>query len=69
MKRLLLRGKDSGRADDANPEVISRRILEYNNKTAPLIDYYKDQDKFRSVDGIGSVEEIFESLCGVIDGL
>ena len=69
MKRLLLRGKDSGRADDANPEVISRRILEYNNKTAPLIDYYKDQDKFRSVDGIGSVEEIFESLCGVIDQL
>lgn len=69
MKRLLLRGKDSGRPDDANPEVISRRILEYNNKTAPLIDYYKDQDKFRSVDGIGSVEEIFESLCNVINGL
>ncbi|MFN5323330.1 MAG: adenylate kinase, partial [Bacteroidota bacterium] len=48
---------------------ISRRIVEYNNKTAPLIDYYKDQNKFRSVDGIGSVEEIFESLCGVIDQL
>jgi len=69
MKRLLLRGKDSGRPDDANPEVIGRRIQEYNNKTAPLIDYYKSQNKFKSIDGIGSIEEIFGSLCGVVDGL
>lgn len=69
MKRLLLRGKDSGRPDDANPEVIGRRIQEYNNKTAPLIDYYKAQNKFKSIDGIGSIEEIFGSLCGVVDGL
>ena len=67
MKRLLLRGKDSGRPDDANPEVIGRRIQEYNNKTAPLIDYYKAQNKFKSIDGIGSIEEIFGSLCGVVD--
>jgi adenylate kinase len=69
MKRLLLRGKDSGRPDDANPEVIGRRIQEYNNKTAPLIDYYKAQNKFKSIDGIGSIEDIFSSLCGVVDGL
>jgi adenylate kinase len=69
MKRLLLRGKDSGRPDDANPEVIGRRIQEYNNKTAPLIDYYKAQNKFKSIDGIGSIDEIFGSLCGVVDGL
>ena len=69
MKRLLLRGKDSGSPDDANPEVIGRRIQEYNNKTAPLIDYYKAQNKFKSIDGIGSIEEIFGSLCGVVDTL
>ena len=69
LKRLVLRGKDSGRPDDANPEVIGQRIKEYNNKTAPLIDYYKEQNKFQSIDGIGSIEEIFQSLCAVIDGL
>src|SRR5438445_12609260 len=40
IKRLLNRGKDSGRADDQNEEIIRKRIHEYNNKTAPLKDYY-----------------------------
>ena len=64
--RLLLRGKDSGRADDANPEVIRKRIKEYNDKTAPVADFYKAQDKFSSINGIGSIEEIFAGICGVI---
>jgi adenylate kinase len=64
--RLLLRGKDSGRADDANPEVIRKRIKEYNDKTAPVADFYKAQGKFSSINGIGSVEEIFAGICGVI---
>jgi adenylate kinase len=64
--RLLLRGKDSGRADDANPEVIRKRIKEYNDKTAPVADFYKGQNKFTSINGIGSVEEIFATICGVI---
>src|ERR1700739_4699516 len=42
--RLLLRGKNSGRADDANPDVIRKRIKEYNNKTAPVAQFYKKQD-------------------------
>ena len=62
-KRLLLRGKDSGRADDQNEEIIRNRINEYNNKTAPLKDFYTAQSKFQSVNGIGTVEEIFDSLC------
>lgn len=69
IRRLLIRGKDSGRADDANPDVIRKRIEEYNAKTAPLINYYKDQDKFTSIDGEGSVDEIFSSLCEAIEGL
>lgn len=67
--RLLNRGKDSGRPDDANREVIAKRIDEYNNKTAPLISYYKKQDKFFAIEGIGSVDEIFNSLCETITQL
>lgn len=66
-KRLLLRGKDSGRADDSNEGIIRNRINEYNNKTAPLKQYYTTQNKFHAVNGIGSIDEIFEALCSLID--
>ena len=62
VKRLLLRGQDSGRADDKNEEIIRRRILEYNNKTLPLKNYYNEQGKFHSIHGIGSIDQIFKSL-------
>ena len=60
--RLLQRGKNSGRADDQNQEIIRRRIQEYNNKTLPLKNYYSEQGKFHSIDGIGSIDEIFHLL-------
>jgi adenylate kinase len=66
-QRLLLRGKDSGRPDDANPEVIRKRIKEYNDKTAPVAGFYKDQQKFKSISGIGSIEEIFGAINDVIN--
>jgi len=66
-RRLLLRGKDSGRPDDANPEVIRKRIKEYNDKTAPVAGFYKQQNKFTSINGIGTVDEIFAAICAVID--
>lgn len=66
-KRLLNRGKNSGRPDDANPEVIRKRITEYNSKTAPVANYYKNQNKFTSINGIGTVDQIFTSICNVID--
>lgn len=69
IKRLLMRGKESGRPDDANREVIAKRINEYNNKTAPLISYYKKQDKFFGIDGIGSIDSIFTNLCDKITQL
>jgi adenylate kinase len=69
LRRLIGRGKDSGRPDDANPTVIRKRIDEYNKKTAPLINYYKDQGKFTSIEGTGSVSEIFDLLCRAIDKL
>jgi adenylate kinase len=64
--RLLLRGKASGRPDDANPEVIRKRIKEYNDKTAPVAGFYKNQGKFKSINGIGSIAEIFDAIGNVI---
>jgi adenylate kinase len=64
--RLLLRGKESGRPDDANPEVIRKRIKEYNDKTAPVAEFYKNQNKLKSINGIGSLGDIFDSISTVI---
>ncbi len=61
-KRLLLRGQDSGREDDKNEGIIRNRINEYNNKTAPLKNYYNEQGKFHSIKGIGTIEQIFQNL-------
>ncbi|HEY8929156.1 MAG TPA: adenylate kinase [Mucilaginibacter sp.] len=66
-RRLLSRGKDSGRPDDANPEVIRKRIHEYNDKTAPVAGFYQSHGKFTSIDGVGSVDEIFDQICKVIE--
>lgn len=62
IKRLLLRGKESGRADDQNEDIIRNRVNEYNNKTLPLKKYYSEQAKFHSINGIGSIESIFNQL-------
>jgi adenylate kinase len=66
-KRLLLRGKDSGRADDQDPAVIQKRIDVYRNETEPVRDYYQAQQKYTGIDGIGTIEEIFSRLCSAID--
>jgi adenylate kinase len=66
-KRLLLRGKDSGRADDINPEVIQKRIDVYNQETAPVKAYYQNQGKYKGIHGIGEIETIFEMLCKAIE--
>ena len=67
LKRLLIRGKESGRADDMDENIIRNRINEYNKKTAPLKEYYSKQHKFNSVKGIGSINEIFENLSKMIE--
>ena len=69
IKRLLERGKDSGREDDKNESIIANRINEYNNKTAPLKDFYSNQNKLSEIDGIGSISEIASKLNRVIDQL
>ena len=69
IRRLLARGKDSGRADDQDESIIANRINEYNNKTAPLKDYYSTQNKLSEIKGNGTVEDIASKLNNVIDTL
>ena len=65
--RLINRGKDSGRADDQDRSKIQNRFEEYNNKTYPLINYYKNQDKFYEVNGVGDINEISARIFNTID--
>ena len=67
VNRLLERGKTSGRPDDQDEEKIRNRYEEYNLKTAPLMHYYKSQNKFHSVDGIGTIEEVTQRLTAVFN--
>ncbi len=67
--RLLGRGKISGRADDQDVSVIENRINVYNQKTAPLVNYYENQGKHYGINGMGSIVEIADRLKAVIDNL
>ena len=65
--RLINRGKASGRADDQDRSKIQNRFEEYNTKTSTLINYYKSQNKFFEIEGIGEIDEISQRLFNVID--
>jgi len=65
--RILLRGKTSGRPDDNNTAIIKNRILVYLGETEPVYNYYAEQDKSRTVNGLGTIDEIFDRLCCEID--
>ncbi|WP_314268476.1 adenylate kinase [Capnocytophaga sputigena] len=67
IKRLVERGKVSGRADDQDEEKIRNRFTEYNEKTAPLIAFYQAQGKYHPINGIGTIEEITTRLSETID--
>jgi adenylate kinase len=66
-KRLLIRGKESGRADDQDPAIIQNRINVYNAETMPVKTFYETQGKYRGINGIGEIEMIFEALCSHIN--
>src|SRR5215813_5116103 len=67
VKRLLNRGKTSGRSDDTNETIIHQRFAVYRNETAPIADHYKKLKKFQSIKGEGTVEDIFSLVCQAID--
>ena len=66
--RLLERGKTSGRTDDQDMETIQKRIRVYKEETAPVAEFYEQQDKYVEVNGEGKIEDIFERLSAVIEG-
>ena len=65
--RLLNRGKTSSRSDDRDENIIHKRLVEYENKTAIVADYYAQFDKVAKVKGEGGIDDIFQSLCAEIE--
>ena len=69
VKRILKRGIDSGRTDDNDESIIRKRIQVYLKETTAVFEHYNQFDKSISINGLGSIDEIFERLCKHIDSL
>lgn len=67
VKRLLERGKTSGRSDDADENIIRDRIKEYYAKTAEVAELYKKQGKYIEINGVGEISDISEKLFAEIE--
>jgi adenylate kinase len=67
IKRLLERGKTSGRSDDQSEVKINKRLDEYDKKTKPLVNFYKKQEKFVSIDGVGEFDQVTDRLITTLD--
>ncbi|MBO7367152.1 MAG: nucleoside monophosphate kinase, partial [Paludibacteraceae bacterium] len=68
VKRLLNRGKTSGRSDD-NLKTIHQRIQVYETKTLPVIQFYDRQNKHHRIKGTGTMDEVFADICKAIDSV
>ncbi|GAA5033756.1 adenylate kinase [Marivirga lumbricoides] len=67
--RIKERGKTSGRTDDQDDAKVENRIKVYLDETIPVANYYNDQNKYVKIDGVGSIEEIFNKISAEIDKL
>ena len=67
ISRIKKRSLVSGRVDDQSEEKINNRINVYKNETLPVLNQYKNQNKYHSIDGHGTIENIFDSICSKID--
>lgn len=65
-ERIANRAMVENRPDDTKPEVIANRIKTYHEKTEPVMNYYKAQDKYCEIDGVGTIEEIFEKVSALV---
>ena len=68
IKRILLRGQLSGRADD-NEETARKRLEVYYNQTSPLKAYYEEQGKYLAINGMGTIDGIFDQIRQELDNL
>ena len=66
IKRLLQRSKISGRSDD-NPDVIKKRLKEYQKKTFPVKNFYQQKNMLYPVDGVGSIEEVYHRIISIVN--
>ena len=67
-ERIRHRAEIENRADDTKPEVIQNRIDTYHTKTEPVTAFYKGKGVYREIDGMGTIDEVFDKLCAIIDG-
>jgi adenylate kinase len=67
MQRMLKRAELEGRADD-NEATIRNRFEVYANETKPLVDYYRQRGKLRTIDGLGTPDEVFDRIAAVVEG-
>jgi adenylate kinase len=65
MRRMLDRAQKEGRADD-NEETIRRRFEVYGSETRPLVEYYRQRGKLRSIEGTGTPDEVFGRIAACI---
>ncbi|MFN0274514.1 MAG: adenylate kinase [Chitinophagales bacterium] len=68
-KRILERGKASGRTDDQDEVTIKKRVMEYRTKTEPVANYYAQKKLVQEIEGVGSINEIFDALKNSIDSI
>ena len=66
-ERIAHRATIEGRADDARPEVVANRVKTYHEKTEPLIDFYRQAERYHEIDGVGSIEEVRSRIFSVMD--
>ena len=66
-ERIAHRATIEGRADDARPEVVENRIRTYHDKTEPLVDFYKEAEKYNEIDGVGTIEEVRSRIFDLMD--
>ncbi|MEQ9426702.1 MAG: adenylate kinase [Cyclobacteriaceae bacterium] len=66
-KRIKLRALTSGRVDDQDESKIDNRIRVYQDETLPVAKYYEGQNKFHSINGVGTIDEIFTQIVKEVD--
>ena len=66
-ERIAHRATIEGRADDARPEVVENRIRTYHEETEPLVDFYKEAERYHEIDGVGTIDEVRSRIFDVMD--
>jgi Adenylate kinase and related kinases len=67
MSRLMARSKLDDRSDDRDMSIIENRIQVYNRQTAVVIDFYKSQNKYKPIDGMGTIDDIFDRIVSGVE--